>query len=70
MAIIRIIVEGKWVDGKECSKCELLKPLAHFGKDKRLKDGHRSWCKKCEREKQHGYHAEYDWSKCHRRRET
>ena len=67
--IERIVVDGKEVNGKECTKCKLLKPLSHFGLDNRVKDGYRSWCRKCEREKQHGYHEDYNWSRCHQRRE-
>ena len=33
-----------------CSKCENEKPLTEFYKDRRKKDGHRSYCKQCIRE--------------------
>src|SRR6266568_1899224 len=32
---------------KQCSKCELVKPLGHFSRDKHSKDGYRSDCKVC-----------------------
>lgn len=34
---------------KKCSKCGLVKKLIEFSKDRRLKDGHRSSCKICDR---------------------
>lgn len=69
MAVIeKIVVDGKEVDGKECTKCKLLKPINHFGIAKRSLDGHRSWCKQCEREKRYGYAAVYNWANCHERK--
>ena len=32
---------------KKCTKCGEVKPLTLFAKDKRNKNGHHSWCKKC-----------------------
>ena len=32
---------------KKCTKCKLIKPYSNFTFEKRTKDGHRSWCKKC-----------------------
>lgn len=35
---------------KQCTKCQIVKSLDNFGKDKRRKDDKRSWCKDCESE--------------------
>jgi len=32
---------------KKCTKCGEVKPSTLFAKDKRAKNGHHSWCKKC-----------------------
>src|SRR5574343_1143003 len=34
---------------KVCKNCGIRKPLGKFFKNAKLKDGHRSWCKTCER---------------------
>ena len=32
---------------KDCTKCNIEKPLRNFGKASKRKDGHHSWCKDC-----------------------
>ena len=39
------------MDGKECSICEEFKPYSDYRKRAALKDGHRSACEECEKEK-------------------
>ena len=34
---------------KTCSKCKIEKPFEAFSKNKNSKDGHRTYCKECER---------------------
>lgn len=34
---------------KVCTKCNLLKPLTEFYKNKRYADGHVTWCKDCKK---------------------
>jgi hypothetical protein len=35
---------------KMCAKCEITKPYEDFNKNKTIKDGHSSYCKKCQKE--------------------
>lgn len=39
------IIDGQ--EYKRCSKCRELKEVSEFRKDKKIKDGYNSWCKKC-----------------------
>lgn len=32
---------------KVCTKCEVLKPLKEYHKDRRKQDGRKSWCRSC-----------------------
>ena len=32
---------------KKCTKCDVLKPLHKFSRNRRRLDGYSSWCKKC-----------------------
>lgn len=41
-------------DEKQCYRCKETKPLSEFKPDKRMKDGHHSWCVDCWR----AYHRE------------
>lgn len=43
------------METKTCSKCHKINPIFKFGKDKRNKDGHKSYCKRCEK----GYCKKY-----------
>lgn len=43
------------MDTKSCSKCEKVKPLSEFHKDKRAKDGLYAHCKECHYEMTHAY---------------
>ena len=40
---------------KPCTKCKKTKKLNEFGRDKRNRDGHKSWCKACEAERERVY---------------
>jgi hypothetical protein len=41
------------INGKiNCSSCKVSKPLSDFHKDKYKKHGVRSWCKKCDSNKE------------------
>lgn len=41
---------------KTCSKCQQVKSLSDFGKDKSKKDGLRTICKECDRARSRKYH--------------
>ncbi len=64
----------KMVKMKRCTKCKKLKDESEFSKDRRLKDGLRCWCKKCECEYIHQYYRRnsksvkkyYRYEECHR----
>ena len=42
---------------KQCSRCRTEKPLSEFGVDRQKRDGIRSWCRSCVREKSKEYNA-------------
>lgn len=43
-------------ESKTCSKCKQTKPIGDFFKNKRLKDGHNSYCKPCQVSYLRDYH--------------
>lgn len=52
---------------KHCSKCREIKSLGEFHKSKTYKDGHRCWCKTCEKEHAQSYQKTTQGKKAHRR---
>ena len=46
------------VETKKCTKCNEIKSLDNYHKDKSKKDGHRGQCKKCELEKKKIYYQD------------
>lgn len=50
---------------KTCTKCKEVKPLDWFAKNKRTKDGRKSYCRSCQRE----YRSAYNVANLIRRRE-
>ena len=51
-----IVIKG--TECKKCSKCDSVKPLTDFAKDKRSKDGHTSTCKECKKQYNKKYRKE------------
>ena len=49
------IVQLSMFDGKVCARCKEEKPRDDFHKNKRFRDGLRTWCKDCERTYQRAY---------------
>jgi len=59
---------------KRCSKCKKLKDDSQFGRERRHKNGLRSWCRQCESEYARRYYNRdggpvkkyYKYDECHR----
>lgn len=51
---------------KRCFKCEEVKPLSEFYKDRSMADGHRNSCKACYRQDRREYQVEYRKTEAHR----
>lgn len=55
------------METKQCSKCNELKLLNQFSKNKSFKDGFEYWCKSCKTEyrnnKAYKYKYKFDWKK-------